>query len=176
MGCYSVSEGERPWVYPMNRGGLLSLFLVPSLFSLLNGCQNGLKKVFWKRQRRMIKKYRVVFLGLIKNEEVFKENMSRLGVSSEKAELMIRKVPIVLKGGMTMGHAREYAEAVQNAGGRVKLEEHGYFREPERMNSPFYIRSFKHFIMCPQCGYKQIKGTACVRCGFLLGDDKNGEG
>lgn len=123
-----------------------------------------------------MKKYRVIFLGIIHDEEVFRQNMSGLGVSSEMVAFMIQKAPVVLKGEMTLGDAREYAEAVQNAGGRVKLEEHGFFREPERMNSPLYIRSLKHFIMCPQCGYKQIKGTACVRCGFLLGEDKNKEG
>jgi hypothetical protein len=67
----------------------------------------------------MNKKYRVVFLGLLEREEDFTSRMSRLGVSSEAVQQIIQRVPIVLKRNMTLGDAREYADAIQYAGGRV---------------------------------------------------------
>lgn len=123
----------------------------------------------------MNKKYRVVFMGLLRSEEDFKQKMSGLGVSLETAELIIRKAPVVLKENMTLGHARQYAEAIQDAGGKVKLQEHGFFEEPERKDRPFFIKPFEHFIVCSQCGYKQLKVDTCVKCGFVLEQGKNGK-
>ncbi|MFH1351102.1 MAG: hypothetical protein ABII26_09190 [Pseudomonadota bacterium] len=122
----------------------------------------------------MTKKYRVVFMGLLKDEEDFKHNMSRLGVSPETAELIIRRAPIVLQGNMTLGNARQYAEAIQDAGGRVKLHEHGFFEEADKISNPMPIKSFESFVMCPQCGCKQLKAEICIKCGFKLDEPVNG--
>ena len=120
----------------------------------------------------MDKKYRVVFLGLNNDEENFKQGMSGFGVTPSTIERMIKKAPIVLKGEMTLGDARRYADAVFQAGGRVRLQAHGLFNEPMRNSKPPDIKSFGKFTMCPQCGYKQMKAVFCKRCGFLL---SNGE-
>jgi hypothetical protein len=116
----------------------------------------------------MNKKYRVVFLGLIEREEDFTSRMSRLGVSSEAVQQIIQRAPIVLKRNMTLGDAREYADAIQYAGGRVNIQEHGFFEKPDRINRLFDIKPLENFTMCPRCGYKQLKEKACVKCGFLL--------
>ena len=122
----------------------------------------------------MIKKYRVVFLGLRENEEDFKREMSKLGVSSETVDHIIQKAPVEMKGEMTLGGARQYAEAIQNAGGKVNIQESGSFEEPDRLEKPFEIKSFESFTMCPECGLKQLKTEACVKCGFRL--DERSEG
>ena len=119
----------------------------------------------------MVKKYRVLFQGLIeKDKEVFKAGMVRLGAPAEIVDKMFEKIPVILKGDLTLGDARRYADAVQDAGGRVTIQEHGYFEESGRMNAVVSIAPFNEFTMCPECGLKQPKGEACERCGFRFKD------
>ena len=116
----------------------------------------------------MDKKYRVVFLGLKESSGHFKEGMSKLGVDAAIVDRVVQKAPVILKGDMTLGDARKYADAVFHAGGRVNIQEHGLFDEPTRNSKPLDIKSLGKFTMCPECGYKQLKGVSCERCGFLL--------
>ena len=121
----------------------------------------------------MEKKYRVLFHGLMEaDEDLFKAGMVRLGAPPGVVEKMLRKTPVVLKGDMTLGDARRYADAVQGAGGRVTIKDHGYFEESKRMNRSTPIASFQQFTMCPECGLKQPKGEKCVKCGFDLVNGK----
>lgn len=122
----------------------------------------------------MTKKYRVVFLGLLESEEYFRLGMSRLGVSPPAVEQIIQRAPVVIKGEMTLGDARPYADAIQTAGGRVNIQECGLFEEPDRINRSFDIMPLENFTMCPECGYKQLKAKACVKCGFIF--SKRGKG
>ena len=114
----------------------------------------------------MVKKYRVLFHGLTEDEEDFKARMVGLGAPPDTVDRMIRDAPVVLKGGLTLGAARDYAEAVQEAGGRVKIEEQGHFEESTQVEIISPIASFENFTMCPECGLKQRKGETCIRCGF----------
>ena len=119
----------------------------------------------------MTKKYRVVLLGLLGDKEDFELEMSKFGVSPGTIEQIIHKVPVVLKGDMTLRDARQYADTVQYAGGRVNIQEHGRFKEPERINRPLSIKPLEQFAMCPECGFKQLKTAACVKCGTLFIDE-----
>ena len=83
---------------------------------------------------------------------------------------MIRKAPVVLKGDMTLRDARQYADAVQYAGGRVQIREHGFGEEDGYSFRPVKIKSLESFIMCPECGFKQIDEGRCARCGHIFGD------
>jgi len=116
----------------------------------------------------MDKKYRVVFLGLLQSKADFVQRMSMLGVSPATAEDILQKVPVVLKRDMTLGDARQYADAVQDAGGKVNIQEHGHFEETKQINKPFDIKPLGKFIMCPECGYKQLKAEACLKCGLIF--------
>ena len=107
----------------------------------------------------MDKKYRIVFLGLLKGPVEFAQGMSGLGVGFTAIEEMIQKVPVVMKGGMTLREARAYADAVQEAGGRVNIHE-------------VEIKPLDKFTECPECGFKQLKGGACVKCGFVFHKEK----
>ena len=118
----------------------------------------------------MIKTYRIVLLGLIKRKEEFKQEMSRLGVSPETVDQIVHKTPVVLKGNMSLRDARQYADAVQHAGGRVNIQENGLFEEPERINRTLDVKSLENFTMCPECGFKQLKAEVCVKCGSILVD------
>ena len=113
-----------------------------------------------------------MLLGLRESKEQFQHRMSRLGVSPATVEQIIHNAPVVLKGNMTLGDARQYADAVQNAGGRVNIQEHGLFEEPERINRSLDIKSLGNFTMCPECGFKQIKAETCVKCGSILGEGR----
>ena len=114
----------------------------------------------------MHKRYRVIFLGLIESEEHFKQRMSPLGATHDIVEIMLQKAPVILKGGMTLSDARRYAEAIQHAGGRVRIQEDGEFEEPVQEKSFINIQPLANFTMCPECGLKQLKSDQCARCGF----------
>jgi len=120
----------------------------------------------------VVKKYRVVFLGLLEGEEDFVRTMSRLGVPHSTAEQIIQKAPIVLKGEMTLGDARQYADAIQLAGGKVNIQEHGLFQETKRVHKSLDIEPLENFTMCPECGYKQLREDACVKCGFVFNEER----
>ena len=116
----------------------------------------------------MTKKYRVVFFGLIGSEEAFRDRMSTLGVSSPTVDEIIEKAPVILKGGMTLKDAGHYADAVQLSGGEVNIQEYGLIEEPGRTNKSLNIQPLESFVMCPECGYKQLKEKACVKCGYVF--------
>jgi ribosomal protein L32 len=115
-----------------------------------------------------MKKYRVVFMRIVVSEREFKERMSHLGVSMSASEMIIEKAPVILKEGMTLRSARRYADAIQRAGGLVKLREQGFFKASEKFHDPLQIEPLESFTMCPQCGYKQLKAEICVKCGFYI--------
>ena len=124
----------------------------------------------------MDKKYRVVFLGLVENEKDFQQEMSKLGVAPAMIEQIIDKAPVILKGDLTLEDARRYADAVQYAGARVKIQEHGLFEEEKQTNRTLDIKLLDSFTMCPECGFKQLKGEACVKCGLVFREGKAGRG
>ena len=124
----------------------------------------------------MNKKYRVLFHGLIEDKSVFKNKMTRLGAPSGTVDRILREAPIILKGDLTLGGARQYADVVQDAGGMVTIQENGYFEDSVRIDSSNSFFSFKDITMCPECGFKQPKGEICERCGFKLKDEEKGQG
>jgi ribosomal protein L32 len=121
-----------------------------------------------KRVITVTKTYRVVLLGRIEEKQDFEEKMEKLVFSSGSVRDLIEKVPSALKAGLPLGEAREYAEAVQEAGGKVNIQEDGVSDETKRLHPPIEIRSLKDFTMCPECGHRQLKADACVKCGFLF--------
>ena len=116
----------------------------------------------------MTKAYRILFHGIIGNIYNFKAGMARLGIFSELVDNMIEQAPIILKGGISFSTARRYAGAIQEAGGKVTIKEHGYLEEIKQNNQPVIIAPFQDFIMCPECGMKQQKREFCIKCGFRL--------
>lgn len=116
----------------------------------------------------MVKKYRVLFQGLLEDKEAFKAQMIYLGAPPESVDKMIQEAPVILKGGLSLGAARQYADAVREAGGRVMIQEYGYSEETMRNSYVSSIASLEDFTMCPECGLKQPKGEICERCGFRL--------
>lgn len=115
----------------------------------------------------MTKIYRVVFQGLVGGEKVFRERMEGLGVRPEVVERLLRSAPVEMKRDLSLRDARGYAEAVQDAGGRVSIREHGRVEE-ERRSEREGIRSLEAFTKCPECGMKQLRKEACERCGCPL--------
>ena len=117
----------------------------------------------------MARTYRIVLLGLTDTEARFMQGMaSRFGIAPAKAKRFVEQAPMVLKKGLSLGEAREYAEVLQRAGGKVHIQEHGETKEPERERSQTAIKSFGEFTLCPECGFTQLKGESCVKCGFVF--------
>lgn len=119
----------------------------------------------------MIKTYRVVFQGLLRREATFRDRMERLGVEPETVDRMLSAAPVPIKQDLTLRDARVYAEAVQEAGGRVCIQEHGEAVEDTNAPSPPPVRPLKAFTRCPECGLKQERAPACARCGCRLGPE-----
>ncbi len=111
----------------------------------------------------MSKVYKVVFLGLSEREELFKERMSSLGISSEKANKMIKKAPVVLKENESLDFLKKYAAAITGAGGWVKIFSCSL---KEKGDAESNIPAMDSFIQCPQCGFRQLKEEECVKCGL----------
>lgn len=117
----------------------------------------------------MEKRYKVVFLGLIKTEDYFKEWMLRLGMSPAEVERIIMEAPVILKEDMTIGIARRYADDIMQAGGKVNIEENGFFEDnSEKKTGSLRFEPLESFTMCPRCGYKQLKSEQCCKCGLTL--------
>ena len=91
--------------------------------------------------------------------------MFRLGVPSNTVEQIISGAPVTLKGDLSLGAAREYADVVQHAGGRVNIQEDGVMEGPKRYARAVDVKSMQEFIMCPQCGHKQLRAETCSKCG-----------
>jgi hypothetical protein len=124
----------------------------------------------------MDKKYRVLFHGVMGDEQAFKARMGRLGALPGTVDTMIAKAPVILKKGLTPVDARRYADAVLEAGGRVTIQEDACAEAPVRTNTGVRIAPFEDIIMCPECGLKQPKGETCPKCGTVLGKSKGGPG
>ncbi len=117
----------------------------------------------------MGKRYRVVFTGLRKGSGDFKAEMGGLGVPPGTVAEMLAKAPVVLKEDLPLRTAREYADAVQAAGGKVTIAEHGSVEGPGPIRR-MAIKPLDTFMMCPECGHKQLKSDACAKCGFRPGE------
>ncbi len=113
----------------------------------------------------MKRRYCVIFKTLIKERDFFISEMSELGIDSKTSVKILAKAPVILKADMTFEEAKRYASAVNKAGGKVKIEGYSIF-ENEQINQSLKIKTFENFIMCPQCGHKQLKEPSCARCGF----------
>jgi hypothetical protein len=116
----------------------------------------------------VIKKYRVLFHHPLIDETAFRAGMARMGVSHGAVERMLAAAPVILKEGITLGEARQYAEAVQVAGGRVTIHENGFVETAGNANAPPVIAAFRDFTMCPRCGFKQQREGHCMKCGLVL--------
>ncbi len=124
----------------------------------------------------MDKTYRVVFLNLLQSQEAFLNGMNRLGVSGTMIERIIQNAPVILKGHLTPQEARRYAKAVQDAGGRVTIQEEAVSEEPKQAEGYRYIEPFESFTMCPECGFKQLRADTCEKCGFPFKAGVAGQG
>ncbi len=116
----------------------------------------------------MNKKYRVVFFGIALDTDVFRQNMAKLGVPDSTLDKYMKNAPVVLKRDLSLADARRYAETIINAGGLVNIQETGEFLETKSPAERISISSNQDFVLCPNCGFKQIKEHFCARCGFDL--------
>jgi hypothetical protein len=117
---------------------------------------------------RVAKQYRVVLLGIMNDEETFRNNMVKLKVSYTDLDKYIKNTPVVLKRDLRLADARKYADAIINAGGLVNIQETGEFPETRSPTKKRITSPGQDFVVCPNCGFKQKKEDFCVRCEFDL--------
>jgi hypothetical protein len=117
----------------------------------------------------MSKKYLVLFQGLTEQEDSFKNRVRSLGVSSETAETILKKAPVILKSGMSAEKVKKYATAFREAGAKVTImQEIGDSEESNTGSPSISIPAFGDFTMCPECGMKQPREKNCERCGYAF--------
>jgi hypothetical protein len=140
--------------------------------------------------------YKVIFLGLsvIGPEEegrLLSGLQKRFNLTPGKAESLLQKVPVVVKKGLSKEEAERFVKALDEIGGKVRVEEEvptleitrdyepedrpepkpgprlepkpaPYSPEPER-------RAYKvGMVTCPQCGFEQPETDECVKCGIII--------
>ena len=111
--------------------------------------------------------YKVIFTGLLQTEKYFKSRISRLGVSQEDADKILKKAPVVLKEAASFEYIKKYARAVMDAGGSVDIRSSDDSAGSLK-TGPGMIPGMSSFTQCPRCGHRQPKRELCVRCGFNL--------
>ncbi|MBN1627633.1 MAG: hypothetical protein JW944_14005 [Deltaproteobacteria bacterium] len=116
----------------------------------------------------MDKRYSVIFFNLLKDKDEFKHRMLRLGVSGEVSEEIIKKAPVILKKNLSLRDARIYSDAIFEAGARAAIQAEDHADEDTNKDASSVIVGMKDFIMCPQCGHKQVRSEACIKCGFVF--------
>mgnify|MGYP001814376803 CR=1 FL=1 len=109
-------------------------------------------------------RYQIIFLGLEKPKEHFYRIMTRLGVTRSMIDKIIGSAPVILKQDLELEQAKNYASAIVDAGGKIKVQSYS----PCSTFSHQVIPPLANFTMCPQCGHKQLKAKNCIRCGFAL--------
>jgi hypothetical protein len=122
--------------------------------------------------------YKVIFLGLAvagldEEARLVKGLQRKFNLSTEKAENLIQRVPIVIKRGISREEMEKYVRAFEEIGGRVKIEEEPVESleiSPEPpLEKRFEKASFTGAIVtCPQCGFEQPETYKCTQCGFTL--------
>ena len=120
--------------------------------------------------------YKVIFLGLAvagpeEEARLLRGLEKKFGLSQERAERLLQRVPIVVKKGMSKEEMEKYMRAFQEVGGRVRLEEEEPIPEsqdvaetPEPEKEP----AVGKMITCPQCAFEQPETNQCVKCGLDL--------
>jgi hypothetical protein len=116
----------------------------------------------------MTKRYRILFQGVLQDEEAFKARMRGLGTPSDVVDGLLGRAPVVVKSDLTLGDARRWAEQIQQAGGRVTIQEDGLQEDRSRCRHLFSFAGLSAFTVCPVCGLKQLRRAGCERCGTRL--------
>lgn len=121
----------------------------------------------------------MIFLGLKvagPEEEVrlIKGLQMKFNLTSEKAESLLQRVPIVVKKSVSREEMERYVKAFEEIGGRVRIEEEPVVEPLEISQRPApgpepekELHSGKKMI-CPQCGFEQPEADRCTRCGIVV--------
>ena len=118
--------------------------------------------------------YKVIFLGMAvagPEEEIrlISGLRKKFGLSPEKAESLLQRVPVVVRKGIAKEEMERYVKAFEEIGGRVRVEE-VLIEPPEvsRAPEPEKRPGMEASITCPQCGFEQPDTDECVKCGIVI--------
>lgn len=129
-----------------------------------------------KEEVRGVGLYKVIFLGLKvagpeEEARLIAGLQKKFNLTPEKAEGLLRRVPIVVKKGVSKEEMEKYVKAFEGIGGRVRVEVEEEITElpeisaeAESEKKPFMGR----MITCPQCGFEQPETDECVKCGVII--------
>ena len=125
--------------------------------------------------------YKVVFLGMTvagpeEEARLLGGLQKKFNLSPEKAESLLQRVPIVIKKGISKEEMERYVKALEEIGGRVRVEEEPVAEAPEIPKAPSPETPPKPerkpyvgpMTTCPQCGFEQPKTDECIKCGIII--------
>jgi hypothetical protein len=147
--------------------------------------------------------YKVIFLGLLvigpeEEARLLAGLQKKFNLTSQKAESLFQRVPVVVKKGISKEEAGRYVRAFEEIGGRAKVEEEGIpgmeitpaqepKPKPEPKPGPEPKPSFAYspeterkpsaakIVTCPQCGFEQPETDECAKCGIIISKYKQFE-
>lgn len=134
--------------------------------------------------------YKVIFLGLSmigadEETRLLRGLQKKFNLTTEKAESLLQRVPIVVKKGVSKEEAEKYVRAFEEIGGRVSVEEelspdleitHDYEPKPRPEPKPAFTHRPEPeerpyggtMVTCPQCGFEQPETNECIKCGIII--------
>ncbi len=118
--------------------------------------------------------YKIIFLGLTvagpEEETRLRQGLQKkFNLSPERAESLLRRVPIIVKKTESKEEVARYLRAFEEIGAKVKVEE-----EPGPL--PLTMEQYTGPMMtCPQCGFVQPEANECVKCGIVISKFKKSQ-
>jgi len=127
--------------------------------------------------------YKVIFLGLKvagpeEETRLIQGLQKRFNLTPQRAESLLQRVPIVVKKGIPKEEMERYVRALEEIGGKVRVEEEldleveEISKEPEPIYRPKSRLEQKlptgPIMTCPQCGFEQPERNECIQCGLVI--------
>ena len=119
--------------------------------------------------------YKVIFLGLAvagpeEEARLLAGIRKNFNLSSEKAERLLQRVPIVVKKGISKEEMERYVQAFESFGGKIRVEEEPIPETPEVSLPPELEKKVfsGRMTTCPQCGFEQPEKDECAKCGLII--------
>ena len=128
------------------------------------------------------KRYRAVFRGELlprQDPELVKRRMAELySTDIEEIEQLFRKVPVVLKGGLSQERAEVLRSGLEFVGAVVVIEEDPVGGSAAAKASAPAVHEMETprtavfrelgLVVCPKCGFEQPLSEACESCGIVF--------
>lgn len=118
-------------------------------------------------------RFKIVFDGELMPNVSLEQTQSNLAElfksSAERIASLFSGSPVVLKRDLGEDEARQYQQALQKAGAKVRLEaEQASLSLADIDGATPQVASDANSMDCPKCGHQQPKASECSACGVII--------